>query len=149
MRYPFKKNTRRTSRCGHAITHITGECTDGGRSGQERPHLLQSQAHYKGSQTKAAWVQVAQTYVRSRATLYQCVHAEEKGQEAVTGQEATPKRGSEENYSPFPKQYIFLLARGPLIGPQSQEKEGPCPLTPHSTPTFLFYLTFFMLILLI
>ena len=40
------------------ITHITGECTKGSRL-----VLLQSEGHYKGSQTKGAWVQVAQTYV--------------------------------------------------------------------------------------
>ena len=38
------------------ITHITGEYTDSGRSVLERPHLLQSEANYKGSQTKKAHV---------------------------------------------------------------------------------------------
>ena len=46
--------------------------------------LLQSEARFKGSQTKAAWVRVAQTCVWSGVTLHQCVCAEGKGQE-VTG----------------------------------------------------------------
>ena len=74
------------------ITHITGERTEGGRSVRERPHLLQSEAHHKELLTKAARVQVAQTYVWPRATLPQCVCVYGKGQEAVTGQEAAPKR---------------------------------------------------------
>ena len=55
------------------ITHITGERTEGGRSVRERPHLLQSEAHHKELLTKAARVQVAQTYVWPRAILYQFV----------------------------------------------------------------------------
>ena len=38
------------------ITHITGEYTESGRSVLERPHLLQSEANYKGSQIKKAHV---------------------------------------------------------------------------------------------
>ena len=39
-----------------------------------------------------------------------CVCRKRKGQEAGTGQEATPKRGQGGNCSPFPRQYTFLRA---------------------------------------
>ena len=38
------------------ISHVSGECTDGGRSARERPHLPQSEVHHKGSQAKEVHV---------------------------------------------------------------------------------------------
>ena len=57
-----KKKTNKKTPSGLAdvdtpfITHITGEPTDGGKSLQERPHLLRPEAYYKGSLTKEACV---------------------------------------------------------------------------------------------
>ena len=74
------------------ITHITGEWQVSVR-GTAPP--LQSEFCNKGSQTKAPWVQVAQTSRWPGATLPQCVRAEGKGQKAVTGQKDVPKRDKE------------------------------------------------------
>ena len=107
---------RRTSRCGPAVSYTAGEYTDGGGSVWGRPHLLQSEACYEGSQTKEACVLcVTLNYIIS-VWAYR-----KKDQEAVTGQEAPPKRGLIGNYNPFPKQYTFLLARGPLTSLWSWE----------------------------
>ena len=77
-----------------SITHVTGvhrRRQAGGR--QTAPPL--PEAHSKGSQTHAARDQVAQAYLWSGATLPQCVCAEGKGQEAVTGQKLLPKGDKE------------------------------------------------------
>ena len=73
------------------ITQLQGSALTAAVRARET-HLLQPEACYKGSQTKAARVQVAQTYTWPGPTLHQCARAEAKCQEALTGQESAPKR---------------------------------------------------------
>ena len=66
------------------------ECTNGCGWVWERPCLLQSETHCKGSQTKAAWSRLHKR-LWPRATLHQCVRAEGKGKKQPQDKKLLPK----------------------------------------------------------
>ena len=65
------------------VPHIAGERTEGSQLVRERPHGLQSGAGYKGPRQR----RLCPMHDAEVRTLPQCVRAERKGQEAVTGQD--------------------------------------------------------------
>ena len=84
----------------------------------------------QGVPDKGSAGQGAQTCTWPGATWHQCVRAEGKDLEAVTGQAAAPNRRWGESYNPFSKQYTFLLAGTPGQ-PLPGVVGGPC-IDPHT-----------------
>ena len=96
------------------ITHITGEYTNSGRS-CKRLYLLQSEAHYKGSQTKKAHVLcMTLNYITSG-----CKRVKKQSQD----KKPLPE-GDKEGVIIHSQNNTFLLAIGCLTSTQSWEGKG-------------------------